>query len=100
MDRPTYKPDFAAFRRFMLSPEIQAAMVAVAEKGKVYAETISPVASGEYRRSFRVEPVAHAGAHGDRAGAKLYNDADHAAAVEWRDGHRVLGRTVDHMERG
>jgi hypothetical protein len=99
-DRPTYRADFAAFRKFMNSPGIQRAMVAVAEKGKTYAEQISPVRSGEYRRHFHAEPVDHAGKRGDRAGAKLYNDDPKSPAVEWHDGHRVLGRTVDHMERG
>ena len=99
-DKPTYRADFGAFRRFMNGPEIQAVMVRIAEKGQAYAEQISPVATGEYRRSFHVEPVDHAGPRGDRAGARLYNDSDHAPAVEWRLKHRVLGRTVDHMEGG
>ena len=100
MDRPKYTPDLTAFRQFMNSPGIKAAMVAVADKGKTYAEQISPVASGEYRRHFRTGPVDHAGPRGDRAGAKLLNDSDHATEVEWKLRHRVLGRTVDHMERG
>jgi hypothetical protein len=100
VDKPTYRPDLGAFRKFMNSPGIQAVMVSVAEKGKAYAEQISPVASGEYHRSFRVEPVDHAGPRGDRAGAKLLNDSDHATEVEWKLRHRVLGRTVDHMEHG
>lgn len=99
-DKPTYRADFAAFRRFMNGPEIQAVMVAVAEKGKAYAEQISPVQSGEYKGSFHVEPVDHAGRRGDRAGARLFNDDPKSAAVEWHDGKRVLGRAVDHMERG
>jgi hypothetical protein len=99
-DKPTYRKDLRAFNRFMNSPGIQRAMVSVAEKGKTYAEQISPVKSGDYRRHFHAEPVDHAGKHGDRAGAKLYNDAEYAPAVEWRLKHRVLGRAVDHMERG
>ena len=98
-DKPTYRADFGAFRKFMNSPEIRAVMVRVAEKGKAYAEQISPVETGDYRGHFHAEPVDHAG-RGDRAGAKLYNDSAHAAAVEWRLKHRVLGRTVDHMEHG
>jgi hypothetical protein len=98
--KPEYKPDLKAFRRFMNSPGIQAAMVKVAEEGKAYAEQISPVATGDYRRHFHAVPVDHAGPRQDRAGAKLYNDSDHSPAVEWRLKYRVLGRTVDHMERG
>ena len=99
-DKPTYRADIGAFRKFMNSPGIQAVMVKVAEKGKAYAEQISPVETGDYHGHFHVEPVDHAGLRGDRAGAKLYNDSDHAAAVEWRLKYRVLGRTVDHMEHG
>ena len=99
-DKPTYSPDIGAFRKFMNSPGIQRATVQVAEKGKAYAEQISPVETGDYRSRFHAEPVDHAGPRGDRAGAKLYNDSDHAAAVEWHLKHRVLGRTVDHMEHG
>jgi hypothetical protein len=100
MAKPTYRPDFGAFRRFMNGPEIQAVMVQIAEKGKTYAEQISPTETGDYRSHFHAEPVDHAGPRGDRAGARLYNDSDHAPAVEWRWGYRVLGRTVDHMEHG
>lgn len=95
----TYKPDIGGVRRLLRSPEMQRMCVSAATKGMAYAESISPVRTGEYRRGFRVVPLAVAGLHSDRTGAKLVNYASDAAAVEWRLKFRVLGRTVDVIER-
>jgi hypothetical protein len=95
----TYKPDFKGVARILKDPAMQRACVSAATKGQGFAQSISPVESGEYRRSFRVVPLSVAGRRGDRAGAKLVNVSGHAAAVEWRLGLRVLGRTVDYIEK-
>lgn len=95
----TYKPNIGGVRRMLRSPEMQSMCVSAATKGKAYAEQISPDRTGDYRGKFRVVPLAVAGLHSDRAGAKLVNYSAHAAAVEWRLKLRVLGRTVDHIEK-
>lgn len=97
--RVTYKPNFASMGRLMRSPGMQAMCVAAAERAVPYAQSISPHETGEYSRAFRVVGLAVAGRRSDRAGAKLVNYSAHAAAVEWRLGFRVLGRTVDYIER-
>lgn len=95
----TYKPAIGGVRRMLRGPEMQRMCVSAATKGQGYAEQISPVETGDYRGKFRVVPLAVAGQHSDRTGAKLVNYSDHAAAVEWRLKFRVLGRTVDYIER-
>ena len=97
--RVTYTPNIKGVRQMLNGPEMQRMCVSAAEKGRTYAESISPVRTGEYRRGFRVEALRNAGRRGDRAGAKLGNYASDAAAVEWRLGFRVLGRTVDYIEK-
>jgi hypothetical protein len=93
--RVTYKPDFKGVGQLLRSSDVQHVCVAAAERGKTYAESISPVRTGEYRRSFLVVPVMAK----DRSGAKLINTSGHATAVEWILGFRVLGRTVDYIEK-
>jgi hypothetical protein len=69
-----------------------------------YAISISPDAppyGAGYIASFRVEPnliVNEAGSR--RAAARLVNTSDHATLVEYKNGDRILGRTVDMIERG
>jgi len=82
------KPGFR--REAVRSPEVVAAMVAAAERGKVFAEVVAPVDTGLYRSSFRVAEVD--------GGARLENTAPYAAFVERRA--RVLSRAVDAIERG
>lgn len=95
----TYKPNFRDTGRLLRSAGMQHMCVAAANNGAAYARSISPVVSGEYQGAFIVVAVAVAGPHNDRAGAQLINTSGHAAAVEWRLGHRVLGRTADYIEK-
>lgn len=95
----TYKPDFAGTNGLMNSPEMQEAMRSAAEKGRAFAESVSPERTGEYRASFSVSARAHGGAHEDRAEATLVNNSPHAARVEWQDGYHVLARTADFISR-
>jgi hypothetical protein len=98
--RIRYVPDRAGTNELMTSPKMLAGMVAAAEKGRAFAESISPRATGEYARSFTIESTRRGGPSRDRAEARLVNTAPHAAAVEWvnNGGERVLGRTVDFIE--
>lgn len=97
-----YREDIAGTNKLMTSPEMVAFMAAVAEEGKAFAKSISPVDLAEYLNAFSVETTAHGGPKRNRAEARLVNDSDHAGAVEWvnHGGERVLGRTVDHLEQG
>lgn len=95
-----YTPDIAGTGRLMKGPEMQEMVRSAAEKGKAFAESISPVETGEYKSSFRVEVTAHGGTGvgGDRAQANLINDSDHATDVEWVDNYHVLARTADYIQ--
>lgn len=96
-----YTPSAAGFKAMRNGPEIQAVCVAVAEKAKGYAVSIAPRDSGEYASSFQVDRITviftSGPGKGPRVGARLVNKAPYAAAVEWRHGHRVLGRTLDFL---
>jgi hypothetical protein len=76
------------------------AMVEAAERGQAYAESISPVLTGDYRNSFHVRPAIVGQGLNRRAGAILENTSHHAFEVEYTDDFRVLQRTVDEIERG
>lgn len=90
-----------AFDAMAVGPDVRSACREVVEKGKAYAESISPVDSGEYRDSFEVREETIRFAGKPRATAVLENTAKHSAAVEWGNQatrgqkHRVLGRTLD-----
>lgn len=105
-----YRADYKGTRELMNSPEMVSVMREVAEKGKPFAESISPVGvppddshPGNYRDSFEVTAQAHGGVHGDRAEAQLINTSEYAAALEWRNaafppyahGYHVLKRTAE-----
>lgn len=100
MARPRirYQPDFAGTRKLMTSPEMAQVMKDRAERAMPYARGISPHDSGDYAAAFRVEVVRRGGPRRNRAEARLVNGLRYADDVERR--HRVLGRTVDHIERG
>ena len=103
MARPLirYEPDIAGVGRVMRGPEMQAMLAARARRGQAYAQGISPVDTGDYAASFHVEVSARGtGRWADRAEARLVNRSEHATLVEWANGARVLGRTVDHIEKG
>lgn len=104
-----YTASYSGLRQVMNSPEMQAVMRQVAEKGADYARGIAPVGdpridrhSGDYAASFEVSVQANGGFHGDRAEARITNTAEYAAAVEWGDGafppyrhgRHVLARTA------
>jgi len=96
-----YEPDYAGLGRVMRSREMRAMLEIRTLRGKAFAESIAPRDTGDYARSFRVESSARGeGRWADRAEARLINFSDHATLVEWVNGDRVLGRTVDVIERG
>lgn len=106
-----FKANQAGVRRIATGPEIRRVVTEAAEKGKAYAESISPRdddAGEHYQDSFVIDEITvlDVGRTGAiRAGAALRNTVGHAAAVEWgNDGngnkaHRVLGRTLDYLRR-
>jgi len=96
--RIRYVPSFAGTRKVMTSPEMAEVMRRRAEAALPVAQSFSPRESGEYAGAFRVEVVRRGGPRRNRAEARLVNDAAYARDVEYR--HRVLGRTVDQIERG
>lgn len=95
-----YQMDLAGTNELMNAPEMVALLEAAARRGAQYASGISPRDENEYAESFRVESSTRSGPKHDRAEARIVNDSDHAAAVEWinHGGERVLGRTVDYIE--
>lgn len=97
-----YRPDRKGIAALLISPGMQELCRRAAEEGKRYAVSISPDAppyGAGYIASFRVEfGLVRKEAGSKRATSELWNDSDHAAAVEWRHGQRVLGRTADHIE--
>lgn len=77
--------------------KLQDAMIGVAEAGKAYAESIAPVGeTGEYSTSFG---VSNESGRLHSVGAMLYNDAPHAAAVEYDLTH-TLAKTADYLNAG
>lgn len=99
-----YKPDHRGIDKMLLSREFFKMTGDFAEAGQRYAQDISPRDTGDYRDSFRVEEghtveMFVQGHHTIRAAARLVNDSDHAAHVEWQWGHYILARTVDYIER-
>lgn len=104
MDDVKYEPSKAGFAAMMMSPKLLAICVAEAERGKAFAEIVSPRSNDgrgrPYADSFDVQPITTTAFRGGpRVGAELSNDAPHAAAVEFgnahvRRPHRVIGRTA------
>lgn len=89
-----------------VGPRLKDAVHHLAEhRAKPYAISISPVwkgkGGGTYIRSFQVKDDHTVIAAMRRVAARLYNTADHAAAVEFGNKHakgqRILGRTVDFL---
>lgn len=96
--------DHKGIGELLVSPGMHRLVTERAHAGMAYAISISPDAPpyGEgYISSFTVESgltVREAGS--ERAAAELINTSDHATLVEFANGERILGRTVDHIERG
>lgn len=111
MPDASYKPDYKGLGEILLSPRVHGLVDLAAIEAIPFAKGISPDAPpyGEgYIASFhadlgRVDNVTRR--RGKRAVAYVYNDSDHAIIVEngvpgVQEGHHVLARTVDHIERG
>jgi hypothetical protein len=98
-----YKPDHKGIAQLLVAPSMMKVVALYAEAGMPYAVSISPDADpyGEgYVSSFEVEAGLTVKTGGNRrAAARLVNTTDHAAHVEWTNGDRVLGRTVDYIEK-
>ncbi len=98
--------NMAGWNALAMSPDILAACIKEAEKGKAFAISISPRSSRPrgkpYADSFDVVPSVNTSFRNGprrRVCAFLFNDAPHAAAVEFGNRqtpqpHRVLGRTA------
>ena len=103
-----YTQDRSGTNRIMNSPEMLAMLMRRARAGRAFAESIAPVYSGTFKRSFVVEGRTHAGSKADRAEARLINTSDDAVFVEYGGGatgrntpaHHVLARTVSFIEGG
>lgn len=98
--RVRYDPDIAGLGRIMTSSVMQAMLRGRAELGKAHAEAEAPVDTGRYAGSFRVTGSNRSSiGRSDRAEARLENTSGHAKIVEFQV-KRVLGHTVDVIERG
>lgn len=102
-DRIDYKPDHRGIAALLVAPAMQSMVAQYAEAGMAYAISISPDAPPigvGYIDSFEVDAghVVETGGN-RRAAAFLRNNAPHAAEVEWTNDSRVLGRTVDFIEK-
>lgn len=100
MARPRirYRKDIAGVGRIMTGEQMAAVMERRARAAIPYAQGAAPDDTGEYDASFDVEVTRRGGPRGNRAEARLINTAPHAPEVERR--YRVLGQTVDQIERG
>lgn len=97
--RVDYRPNRPGTGELLRTAEMEAVLAAAAERGKAYAEQISPRDTGRYASSFRVETTRRGGPNSDRAEARIVNTAEHAGAVEYVNSNgRVLGRTAEHIE--
>lgn len=101
MAKSRYLPDHSrssGMGGFMLNDGgLQDALLAVAERGKVYAETFAPVGkTGHYAASFSVTKES---GRPDTVGATIVNDADYAAHVEFDLTH-TLAKTADYLNAG
>ena len=98
MAKIRYRPDLRGTNALMRSAGVRDFLRGEAERAMGIAQAISPVRTGDYKASFRVETSDSGGVHGDRAAAYLVNDSEHAARVEWEDGFHVLARAVGAIE--
>ncbi|MFG2001686.1 hypothetical protein ACGFNU_21300 [Spirillospora sp. NPDC048911] len=96
-----YEPNIPGLGRIMRSRGMQAMLSGEAQRGRQYAEVIAPRDTGDYAASFRVTSASRgSGRWSDRAAGYLYNDSDHALAVEFQDDYRTLGIVADIIENG
>lgn len=102
-----FNPSYRGLGLVLISPEMQAAMLAKAKKAKDYAEAISPVGPpddphrDEYKASWETESGVQRRTT-SRAYGRLTNTADYAVDVEFgnshQDGQYVVTRSIDAMK--
>jgi hypothetical protein len=97
--------DRQGIRRIAVGPELRAACLAVVNAARPYAESISPVETGQYARSFSIAMGHTWVAAMRRVAARLVNTDPAAAAIEFGTSHggpahRVLQRTLAHINGG
>lgn len=103
MARIKYSKSISGTNKLMTSPQMLAFLLTRAQAGLAYAQAVAPRESGDYAEAFEIGRARRRGGpRKNRAEVELVNTSDHASAVEWTNsgGHRVLGRTVDVIERG
>lgn len=103
--RVYYQDQLRDFAEIAMSPRLLAICLEVAEEeAKPIAISISPYDQGTYIRSWKVYPTTAVVAGMRRMGAKLINEAPHAALVEWggrkggprrKHGMHILQKTRD-----
>ena len=94
-----YDKNIRGLGEIMKSERMAQFLESHAKRGQAFAESIAPVDTGDYVRSFGTSSSTRGtGRRADRAVGYLYNTSDHAAAVEFHNDDRVLGRTVDFIE--
>lgn len=100
-----YQMDHIGTGGLLRSPEMMNMVYDFATEGARFARDISPRDTGDYKDSFRVigglvvTMTASDGHTTTRAAARLINESEHAADVEWRWNHHILGRTIDRIQR-
>ncbi|MGW4422509.1 hypothetical protein [Streptosporangium sp. NPDC004631] len=108
MARARFKPNTKQIGAMLRSAQMEREMITRARVVVSYAEADAPRESGEYADSFTIESGQSGSpiqlGTGDRAWAKIKNDARSAAAIEFGnrrvgEGQRVLGRAVDRVTR-
>lgn len=101
IQRSRFKASYSGIGRMLNSDFIQDAMHDHAQKIKDYAISISPQGtSSRYRSSFVIYKIRVLASGGIRAGARLYNEAPYAAAVEFGNrknkfrGQKILSKAA------
>lgn len=93
----TYKASYKGIGRMLRSEFLKQDMVRRAERVKRAAEATAPVESGEYKASFSVSSGEQS-TGGRRVYARVENDSDHAAMVEFGnskvDAHHTMRRAL------
>jgi hypothetical protein len=94
-----YVPDHKGFAEFMVSPQVEKPVVAVAEAIKVEAIDGTPVKTGALADGYEVNVIAPIVVNGTpRASAEVRNSDPAAAPQEFGNkhvkGHRMLGKAA------
>lgn len=96
--------DRAGIRKIAVSPELRAATTSVVTgRALPYAKSISPYDPNSpgphYVDSFRITQGYEVIAGLRRVATRLHNISDHSTEVEWKNGTRVLSRTLAHLNQ-